>query len=89
MGAWASRARQSVLQTIPIVKPMIDERKAKVEEYGEEWTEKPVSCSELRSLPCLWVVPKNIVDARVRTRQIFFSGFWRRVCKTTFLMKGL
>ena len=53
MGAWSSHARQSVLQTVPIVKPIIDERKARIEEYGEEWTEKPVSCSELKSLPCL------------------------------------
>ena len=53
VGAWSSHARQSVLQTIPIVKPIIDERKAKMEEYGEGWAEKPVSCSELKSLPCL------------------------------------
>ena len=50
VGAWSSHARQSVSQTIPIVKPIIDERKAKMEEYGEEWTDKPVSYSESKKL---------------------------------------
>ena len=54
MGAWSSHARQSVSQTIPIVKPIIDERKAKMEEYGEEWTDKPVSCSKLKCLVYGW-----------------------------------
>ena len=65
VGAWSSHTRRSVLQTVPIVKPIIDERKAKMEEYGEEWTHKPVSCSDLESLHYLWVALENVAHVHV------------------------
>ena len=61
-GAWSSCARQSVLQMVHILKPITDERKAKMREYGAEWTDKPVSDSEFKSLHRPWVALANIAD---------------------------
>ena len=32
-----------IRNTIPYIKPIVDERKAKMEELGDGWSDKPVS----------------------------------------------
>ena len=43
-----SKTKKSVRQGLTYLQPVIDERKAKMAEYGEDWEDKPV-CMLLES----------------------------------------
>ena len=45
-----SSVKKSVRRAIPFFSPMLKERRAKMKEYGEDWSDKPVS-SRIRILP--------------------------------------
>ena len=34
---------KTIRGVVPLIKPLIDERKQKMEEFGDEWADKPVS----------------------------------------------
>ena len=34
---------QTIREVIPYIKPLIDERKQKMQEFGDGWADKPVS----------------------------------------------
>ena len=34
---------KTIRETVPHIKPLIDERKEKMEEFGDTWEDKPVS----------------------------------------------
>ncbi|EJF59354.1 cytochrome P450 [Dichomitus squalens LYAD-421 SS1] len=63
--SWTSSTRRSVARSIPLLKPIIDQRKALMEEYGADWTDKPKDVLQ-------WVldeaVPRNLSDERVAMR---------------------
>ena len=37
-----SNARKTLRKSLPILKPMIDERKVMMAKYGDDWQDKPV-----------------------------------------------
>ena len=42
IGNLISNTKKSVTRALGYLKPVIDERKAKMAEYGEDWEDKPV-----------------------------------------------
>ena len=42
VGYFTSNARRTVARTLPYLQSIIDERKAKLVEFGEDWPDKPV-----------------------------------------------
>ena len=51
VAASKSNVKKTVRLALPHLKPAIDERKAKIQEYGlgEDWTDKPVSRDSWRA----------------------------------------
>jgi hypothetical protein len=52
-----------IQQEIEYIRPMVEERFAKMEEYGDDWDDKPV-CQTITGVPgwylIRWLVPRTI-----------------------------
>ena len=49
VGAWTSDTRKVQHDTVPLLEPMIKERLAKMEKFGDNWADKPVSLCSFRT----------------------------------------
>ncbi|KAI0713154.1 cytochrome P450 [Cerioporus squamosus] len=65
LGQYFSAVKKTVRQTVPHLKPLLDERRAKMEEYGEDYPEKPNDMLQ-------WIlesaIPRNYSDVQVVER---------------------
>ncbi|KAI0800573.1 cytochrome P450 [Fomes fomentarius] len=65
LGQYLSSVRRSVRKAIPHLKPFLDERRAKMEEYGDNWPDKPNDMLQ-------WVleeaIPRNSTDESIVER---------------------
>jgi hypothetical protein len=52
-----SNLPSQIQQEIEFIRPMVEERLAKMEEYGEDWDDKPV-CQSI--LPCIVLIARPI-----------------------------
>ena len=66
VGQYVSKGRKTVQLAMENLKPIVEDRLAKMEEYGEDWTEKPVCPS-----PDPRKTPSTL---KIYHRMISFSG---------------
>ena len=64
-----SNLPSQIQQEIEFIRPMVDERLAKMEEYGEDWDDKPV---------CRTIVSGISLSKQLVHRTICSCGFWTR-----------
>ncbi|RPD64699.1 cytochrome P450 [Lentinus tigrinus ALCF2SS1-7] len=65
LGQYFSAVKSTVRQTIPHLKPLLDERRAKLEEFGDDYPEKPNDMLQ-------WIlegsIPRNYSDVQIIER---------------------
>jgi len=55
-----SNLPSQIQQEIEFIRPMVEERLSKMEEYGEDWDDKPV-CQITGILPCIVLITLPIL----------------------------
>ncbi|TFK88883.1 cytochrome P450 [Polyporus arcularius HHB13444] len=65
LGQYLSAVKKTVRQTVPHLKPLLDERRAKLEEYGDDYSGKP---NDMLQWILEGAIPRNYSDIQIIER---------------------